>query len=93
MEITDVKISLRNEERLKGFANITFDDLFVVRGLKIIRGFKRYFIAMPSRRRRDGLFIDVAHPIKNEFRMRVEKIILDKYWETLNEYEKNKSFS
>ena len=88
MEITDVKISLRNEERLKGFANITFDDLFVVRGLKIIRGFKRYFIAMPSRRRKDGLFIDVAHPIKNEFRMQVEKVILDKYWKTLNEYKR-----
>ncbi len=48
MKISDVKISLRNEERLKGFANITFDDLFVVRGLKIIRGFKRYFIAIQS---------------------------------------------
>ena len=80
MEITDVHISLRNEKKLKGFANIVLDDLFIVRGLKIICGIKGYFIAMPNRKRRDGSLIDIAHPIRIEFRQRMEKIILDKYW-------------
>ena len=81
MEITDVYISLHNEKKLKGFANIVLDDLFIIRGLKIICGMKGYFIAMPNRKRKDGSLIDIAHPIRNEFRQRMEKIILDKYWQ------------
>ncbi len=88
MQITEVNISLRNEEKLKGFANITLDDLFVVRGLKIIHGLKGYFIAMPSRKRKDGAFVDIAHPIRNEFREEVERAVLDKYWEEVNKTDK-----
>jgi len=35
VDITEVRITLRNEEKLKAFASITFDDCFVVRGLKV----------------------------------------------------------
>ena len=87
MEITGVKISLRNDEKLKGFANIIFDNAFVIHGLKIIRGLKGYFVAMPSRKRRDGEFIDIAHPICCEFRERMEKMIMDKYWEEAKTFE------
>ncbi|NQT26166.1 septation protein SpoVG family protein [candidate division KSB1 bacterium] len=86
MEITEVNISLKEEEKLKGFANITLDDIFVIRGLKIIQGINRYFIAMPSRRKRDGTYSDVAHPITHSFRKEMEKKVLDKYWETVNQY-------
>ena len=85
MEITEVTISLRDEEKLKGFANITFDDQFVVRGLKIIQGLKGHFIAMPSRKRNDGTFRDIAHPITTEFRDSMEKVVLDKFWEVVNQ--------
>ena len=50
MEITEVRVALRQEERLKGYATITFDNCFVVRDLKIIEGNKGLFVAMPSRR-------------------------------------------
>jgi len=86
MEITEVRISLKEKKKLKGFANITLDNMFVIRGLKIIQGINRYFIAMPSRRRRDGTFSDVAHPISHSFRKEMEKAVLDKYWETVNQY-------
>jgi len=89
MEITEVNISLRDEERLKGFANIIFDNLFVIRGLKIIRGENRYFVSMPSRRRGDGIFIDIAHPIRNEFREYMEKMVLDQYWQVLTHAQEN----
>ena len=36
MDITEVRITLRDEGRLRAFASITFDNWFVVRGLKII---------------------------------------------------------
>jgi stage V sporulation protein G len=85
MEITEVSISLMDDEKLKAFANIVLDDLFVVRGLKIIEHVGRYFIAMPSRKQKDGSFRDIAHPITTEFRALVEKAVLDKYWEEVKQ--------
>jgi len=79
VEITEVKLTLRNEERLKGFANITFDNAFVIRGLKIINGSKGLFISMPSKRRSDGSFQDIAHPINPETRKMIEDIVLNAY--------------
>lgn len=40
-------------DRLQGFCSITFDRCFVVRDLKIIRGAKGSFVAMPSRKLTD----------------------------------------
>ncbi|MCH9024351.1 MAG: septation protein SpoVG family protein, partial [candidate division Zixibacteria bacterium] len=51
MEITEIRVTLKDEERLKGFANITFDSSFVVRGMKIIEGNTGLFVSMPSRKR------------------------------------------
>jgi stage V sporulation protein G len=85
MEITEVTISLMEDDKLKAFANIVFDDLFVVRGLKIIEHSGRFFIAMPSRKQKDGSFRDIAHPISTDFRTRVEKAVLDKYWEEVRQ--------
>lgn len=79
MEITEVNISLRDEDKLKAFANITFDDVFVVRGLKIIDGSNGLFVCMPSRKMNDGTYRDIAHPIKNDFRIKLEKMVLEMY--------------
>ncbi len=84
MEITEVRITLKNEEKLKAFANITFNNEFVVRGLKIISGSQGYFVSMPSRRKRDGSFQDMAHPITNDLRKRIEDRVLDAFESELN---------
>ena len=79
MEITEVRLTLRHEERLKAFVSITFDNAFVVRGLKVIEGNTGLFVAMPSRRRKDGEFRDIAHPINNETREMIEQAVLTEY--------------
>jgi stage V sporulation protein G len=55
VEITEVRIKLMedNNERLLAFCSITFDDMFVIRDLKIIEGGKGSFVAMPSRKLTD----------------------------------------
>ena len=85
MEITEVRITLRDEEKLKAFANVTFDDAFVVRGLKVINGNNGYFVSMPSRKRPDGTYQDIAHPINNEMRDKLESVVLAEYEKALNE--------
>ncbi|MCK4513400.1 septation regulator SpoVG [bacterium] len=79
MEITEVRLTLRGEERLKAFVSITFDDAFVVRGLKVIDGNTGLFVAMPSRRRKDGEFRDIAHPINNATRQMIEDAVMGEY--------------
>ena len=79
MEITEVRVTLRNEDKLKAFANVTFDDEFVIRGLKIINGNSGYFVSMPSRKRSDGTHQDVAHPINNRMRQKIEEAVLSAY--------------
>jgi len=58
VEITEVRIKLMEDnsgsnERLQAFCSITFDDMFVIRDLKIIEGAKGFFVAMPSRKLTD----------------------------------------
>jgi stage V sporulation protein G len=84
MQITEVTVSLANEEKLRGFANIVFENRFAVRGLKIIEHIGRLFIAMPSRKQKDGSFRDIAHPISTEFRAQMEQAVLAKYWEEVH---------
>jgi len=75
---------MRNEEKLKAFANVTFDNAFVIRGMKIISGNKGLFISMPSKKRPDGTYQDIAHPVNTEMRRRIEKAVLDAYDKEIN---------
>jgi len=52
MEITEVRVSLRESEgkRLKAYATVTFDNSFVVRNIKVIEGNNGLFVAMPARK-------------------------------------------
>jgi len=79
MKISEVRVSLRDDEKLKAFITITIDSCFVVRGLKIIRGNKGMFVAMPSRRKPDGGYQDLCHPINVSTRKWMEEEILAAY--------------
>jgi len=79
MKITEVKVFPVNEDRLKAYVTITIDDAFVVRDLKIIRGNDGLFVAMPSKKRKDGQFKDIAHPLNQETRSEIEKAVFDAY--------------
>lgn len=85
MKITEITVSLRNEEKLKAFINVTFDDCFVVRGMKVIKGANGYFVSMPSRKVEDGTYRDIAHPINNNFRRTIEAEIMAEYFKAVDE--------
>lgn len=84
MQITDVRIRrVEKEGKMKAVVSITIDEEFVVHDIKIIEGEKSLFIAMPSRKAADGEYRDIAHPINSGTRERIQKLILEKYEETL----------
>ncbi|MBP6125120.1 MAG: septation regulator SpoVG [Leptotrichiaceae bacterium] len=83
MKITDVRLRLGKgtEEggKLKAYVDITFEEEFVVHGLKIIEGQNGLFVAMPSRRMPNGEFKDIAHPITLELRSELTRVVLETY--------------
>lgn len=84
MNITDVRIRIMEKEsKMKAIAAITIDGAFVVHDIKVIEGDKGLFIAMPSVKRKDGEFKDIAHPVNSETREMIQKTILDKYNDVL----------
>ena len=79
MNITDVRVFPVEEDKLKAYVTITLDHCFVVRDLKVISGATGLFIAMPAKRRKDGTYKDIAHPLNADTRQEMEKVILEEY--------------
>jgi len=85
MEITEVKVFPIQEEKLRAFVSIVIDRCFMVNDIKVIQGRDGLFISMPSRRKKNGDFKDVAHPLNNETRRMIEERILTEYEGTVGE--------
>ena len=79
MDVTEVRIFPVQEERLRAYVTITFDHCFVVRDLKVINGNNGLFVAMPSKKRKDGTYRDTAHPLNSQTRQMIESIVLAEY--------------
>jgi stage V sporulation protein G len=84
MEITEVKVFPVTEEKLKAFVSVVFDRCFMVNDIKVIQGKDGLFISMPSRRKKNGEFKDVAHPLNNETRRMIEGKVLAEYERVLS---------
>ena len=85
MQITDVRIKLVNKDdnKLKAVASVTLDSCFVIHDIKIIESAEGEFIAMPSRKTKDGEYKDIAHPLNTETREIFKTAILSAYAEEL----------
>lgn len=79
MEITEIKVVPVDEDKLKAYITIVLDNCFVVRDLKIINGNTGLFVAMPSKKRKDGTYRDIAHPLNQSTRTVMEEKILKAY--------------
>lgn len=86
MKITSVNVRVTEKEdsRMKGIASILLDDCFAIHDIRIIEGDKGLFIAMPSRKTQSGEYRDIAHPITPECRKMFEDAVLEEYNKELN---------
>jgi len=85
MEITDIRIFPVDEPKLKAFVSVIFDRCFIVSDIKIIDGNNGYFLSMPSKKRRDGTFRDIAHPLNSETRNAMEEAVIKAYLRMMKE--------
>ena len=79
MHITDVQVRRVDEAgRIKAIASVVFNDVFVVRDIRVIEGDDGRFLAMPSRKLPNGEYRDVAHPITADMREQLTNLVLEK---------------
>lgn len=81
MEISEVKIRriYHQDERLCAMASLVIDNSVAVHEVKIINGPSRKFIAMPSRKEKDGTYRDLVHPLNREAREAIEQAVFSAY--------------
>jgi stage V sporulation protein G len=79
MKITDIRIFPVDEPKLKAFVSIIFDHCFIISDIKVIEGNSGLFLSMPSKKRRDGTFKDIAHPLNSETRKMMEDSVIAAY--------------
>ena len=88
MNITDVRVrKIAKDGKMKAIVSITLDNEFAIHDIKVIKGEKGLFIAMPSKRATDGEYRDIAHPINSAMRELLQKTILESYEQALGEPE------
>lgn len=79
MKITDIQIVKREDHKVRAFVTLTIDGWLRVSGVKIIRGRKGLFMAMPSRRKPDGTRQSIVHPLDQASRIALEAAIMAAY--------------
>ena len=86
MQISDIKIRKTFDENvLKAVVSLTFDNCFTVHDIKIVYANEKYFTVMPNKKSRDGRISDVAHPINKDFREKLEREVLEYYFNSIRE--------
>jgi DNA-binding cell septation regulator SpoVG len=91
MEVTRVNVVLNRDQssKVKAFCKITFDDVFVVNNIVVMKDDRRedfYFINYPSKLlKNNGDRMSIAHPINQRFSKYVENRVLDEFERVINE--------
>lgn len=92
MRVTNVKLKkLEDRGKLKAVGSVTFDDVFVVSNVAIVEGANGMFVSMPSRKREDGKYQNIAFPIKPDLREEITEAFLSAYEKEEQEAEKEVS--
>ena len=80
MEITDIKIRKTSDEtKMRAIVSVTFDNELVIHDIKVISGYDKMFLAMPSRRLPNGNYSDIVHPTNHTMRKKIEEAVLSEY--------------
>lgn len=78
---TKVKVIPNNnpDSNLKGFAQITMDDCFVVSGVKVFDGENGMFLQMPQYKNSAGEYKNVANPVTKDFHNELSNKVIAAY--------------
>ena len=80
IKVTSVTVRIpNNTDKIAGFADITIDEGFCVKNVKIINGSKGIFISMPSIKDKEGNYNNICYPIDRDNRKEIETAVLGEF--------------
>ena len=66
--------------KIKAFAEITFNDAILIKGLKIVQGTGGgLFVSFPTQRSREGHFHELVVPLDHATREMIRKKVIEEY--------------
>ena len=74
-----VNVLVNSENKVKAMASVTFDNVFMVTGIKVVGGQNGVFISMPQRRNASGEYKDICFPKTADFRKEITEKIIEEY--------------
>ena len=63
----------------KAFVDLSVEDSFVIKGLRVVEGEKGLFVVMPREEGKDGKWYNTVVPLNRELKDEIERIVLDAY--------------
>ena len=82
MDVTQVRILPAGKDensRVKAYVTVVLDGSLLINNIKVIQGTESLFLAMPSKKLKNGEFHDLVFPINREMRAKLETAVLEKY--------------
>ena len=79
MQITEITIHPTNEDLVRAYVSIVFDNCFMVGEIRVMQGPTGLFVSFPAKKQRDGTHRDIAFPANAETRMMIQRAILAEY--------------
>jgi len=79
MQITEVRIYPTNEDLVKAYVTIVFDNCSMIREIRVIKNTMGYLVSMPAKKQPDGTHLDIAYPANDETRNIMQRVILAEY--------------
>ena len=97
--ITNVSVYTLNDSNSKtvALATVTISDCLVLTSLKIVKGKKGMFVAMPQRKlskpdKNGNEYADIFFPVTHDFREELNNAVLDEYDKKVDEEKNGRSF-
>ena len=79
---SSIKVSLKevvNDSKILASGQMTINDSFVVKGVKVMNSEKGAFVSMPSYQTNSGEYSQYSFPITKEMREKVDKAVMGEY--------------
>ena len=72
-------VKFRGEGTLKAFCDLAIDELFLVKGLRVIEGKRGLFVSMPRQQGKDTKWYDSVEAMTKEAKANVDRVVLQAY--------------
>ena len=70
---------LETEGPVKGFADISVNEVLIVKGLRVVEGKKGLFVTMPKSQGKDNKWYDSVYPLTKEARQDIQEAVLEEF--------------